>query len=280
MGTLLFNIRHIIALLMLVLCCDPCLAFKRQIALTIDDLPFVGEAKNFHLDKIITTLKEHEITATGFIIAGNVRPDNWPVLQKFKEAGLSLGNHTLSHMNLNTVKTDTYIHEIDSADKILQPVMTEPKYFRYPYLAIGSGEKKETIQHFLAEKSYTIAPITVDSKDFVFNKILLSVPEKGRRQHIGILKFAYLDFIWQQTMQAEENAHFPRKADHAEILLIHANLLNAYLLPDIISMYQQQGFTFVSLDEALHTLQKANLVAKSHHPALNTDKAEKKRAVS
>jgi len=250
------GIRKLMALAMLILLVNATSAAKREIAITIDDLPFVGEGKNFHLEKIISTLKAREVTVTGFVIAGNVRENNWPVLRKFKAAGFGLGNHTLTHMNLNQVKTEAYVHEIEEADKRLQPVLTEPKYFRYPYLATGNGKKREEIQQVLTDNNYRTAPITIDSNDFVFNKILLTVPEKARRKHIEILKLAYLDFIWQQTLLAEEKSHYSRKDDQAQILLIHANLLNAYLLPDIITLYQQNGFTFVSLEEALKTREK------------------------
>ncbi|AHE67187.1 putative xylanase/chitin deacetylase [Legionella oakridgensis ATCC 33761 = DSM 21215] len=75
-------------------------AQNRQVAITIDDLPFVGESKNFHLNMIIESFKDNEVPATGFIIANNVKPENWPVLRKFRDAGLGLGNHTSSHINL------------------------------------------------------------------------------------------------------------------------------------------------------------------------------------
>lgn len=251
----MFGIRKLLALAMLVLLVNnvAAAAAKREIAITIDDLPFVGEGKNFHLEKIINTLKAREVTVTGFVIAGNVRENNWAVLREFKAAGFGLGNHTLTHMNLNRATTEAYAHEIEEADKRLKSVLTEPKYFRYPYLAVGNGKKREAIQQVLTDNHYHNAPITIDSNDFVFNKILLTVPEKGRRKYIETLKLAYLDFIWQQTLLAEEKSHYSRRDDQAQILLIHANLLNAYLLPDIITLYEQNGFTFVSLEEALKT---------------------------
>ncbi|CEK11291.1 polysaccharide deacetylase family protein [Legionella hackeliae] len=230
-----------------------CFAQKREIAITIDDLPFVGESKNFHLNMIIDTLKANEVPATGFVIAKEVTPENLKMLQKFHDAGLGLGNHTYSHINLNRVKTEAYIHEIDAADKILSPVLTEPKYFRYPYLAMSQGEKKERVLHFLGAKNYQIAPITVDSKDFLFNQILYAVPEKERRGFLSALKKCYIDFIWQQTLKAEEHSRLAHKPEQAQILLIHANLLNAYVLPDIIELYKQNGFSFISLEEALKT---------------------------
>jgi peptidoglycan-N-acetylglucosamine deacetylase len=245
--------KYVLPLLLLTLLTHASFAEKREIAITIDDLPFVGESKNFHLNMIIEAFKNNNVPATGFVIAGNVKADNWKVLQKFHEAGLALGNHTLSHKNLNKVNPETYIQEIDTADKILAPVLTTPKFFRYPYLAMSNGDKKEKILHFLASKNYQVAPITIDSKDFIFNQLLLSVPESQRRNFLAALKQCYLDFIWQQTLRAMESNRLNHKPDHAQILLIHSNLLNAYVLPDIINLYKQNDYTFVSLDDALKT---------------------------
>lgn len=232
-------------------------ARTHNIAITIDDLPFVGEEKNFHLNMIIDAIKSREIPTTGFVIAGNIRPENWSVLQKFKEAGLGIGNHTLSHANARQMSADAYIHQIADADKLLLPLLTEPKYFRYPYLATGEGEKKESIQHYLSSKNYRIAPITIDSQDFIFNQLLLSVSERERRNFLTVLKPCYLNFIWQQTLKAEESDRLNQKDHRSQILLIHANLLNAYVLPDIIDLYKEHGFTFISLEDALQPTGKA-----------------------
>jgi peptidoglycan/xylan/chitin deacetylase (PgdA/CDA1 family) len=223
----------------------------RNIALTIDDLPFVGEEKNFHLNMIIDTIKAHEVPATGFVIAGNVHKENWAVLQKFKDAGLGIGNHTLSHVNVRTLSAEAYIQQIENADKILTPWLTEPKFFRYPYLAQGEGVKKENIKDYLLHKNYHIAPITIDSKDFIFNQLLLSVPESERRHFLTVLKPCYLDFIWRQTLKAEQSNRVNKNGEQTHILLIHSNLLNAYVLPDILELYSKQGYRFISLVDAL-----------------------------
>lgn len=229
---------------------------SREVAITIDDLPFVGSAKNFHLDMIINAIKTGDVPATGFVIAGQIEPKNWEMLQKFREAGLGIGNHTLSHLNLNAVNSDKYIQEIDQADKILKPVLSKPKYFRYPYLAMSGGDKKSKVLDYLASKHYQIAPITIDSRDFVFNQLLMAVPEAKRRSFLTVLKPCYLNFIWQQTLKAEEESHSARKPEQAQILLIHANLLNAYVLGDIIDLYKQNNYQFVSLKHALKTFKK------------------------
>lgn len=237
--------------LTLILSSGVCCADTQEIALTIDDLPFVGESKNAHLNMIITTLKENNVPATGFIIAGNVREEHWQTLHKFRDAGLGLGNHTLTHINLNQVPAEVYLHEIEEADQILQPVLTQPKYFRYPYLATGRGEKAEIVKKYLNEKNYQIAPITIDSKDFIFNQRLLAIPQLFRRECFHDLELTYLDFIWQQTLKAKANNQAIHSSHKVQILLIHANLLNAYALPNLINLYKQKGFTFVSLEHAL-----------------------------
>ncbi|RUR10991.1 polysaccharide deacetylase family protein [Legionella sp. km772] len=224
----------------------------KTVVITIDDLPFVGDYRNFHLNMIMETLQQQRVPATGFIIASEVRHDNWEMLHKFRDAGFGLGNHTFSHANLNRLSVAEYIQEIKKADSRLTPVLTKPKYFRYPYLAMSNGAKRNAILCYLKKKQYTVAPITIDSKDFVFNQRLLAVPELKRRDYfLQELKPFYLDFIWQQTLKAEEHSQYHHNPEQSQILLIHANLLNAYALPDIIKLYKEQGYKFVSLKKAL-----------------------------
>jgi peptidoglycan/xylan/chitin deacetylase (PgdA/CDA1 family) len=253
----IISIAILIALFPLIL-----MAQKKTISITIDDLPFVGEYRNFHLSMMMDTMIEQQVPATGFIIASEVRPNNWEVLRKFRDAGFGLGNHTMTHANLNSSKIKDYIHEIKDADVLLAPVLTEPKYFRYPYLAMSNGSKRERILCYLAQNNYQVAPITIDSKDFVFNQRLLAVAEINRREYLNELKPFYLDFIWQQTLKAEEHSQYHHNVDQTQILLIHANLLNAYSLADIINLYKHQGYEFVSLEEAMKTYKERISCAK------------------
>lgn len=252
----MFKKNFLLISVLLTFLISSCFAQKKELALTIDDLPFVGESQNFHLNMIIEALKEDEVPATGFIIAKEVTPKNMIMLHKFHEAGLGLGNHTFSHANLNRLSPEAYIHEIESADRILAPVLTEPKYFRYPYLIMGQGSKKSKIIHYLNSKNYQIAPISIDSKDFIFNQLLLSVPQNQRRDFLNVLKPCYLEFIKQQTLKAEEYKRDIHKPSEPQILLIHSNLLNAYVLPDIINLFKQNDYTFIRLEDALKTPHK------------------------
>ncbi|WED44468.1 polysaccharide deacetylase family protein [Legionella cardiaca] len=236
-------------------------AQDREIAITIDDLPFVGSSNNNpaklqrehdRFMKILQTLIEKNVPATGFVIAGSIEKGQWELLEQFRQAGFILGNHTYSHRSLNSVTAEKYIDDVDRADKVLTPLFPDRKYFRYPYLAESSGQKKQTVYDYLAAHNYIVAPVTIDSKDFVFNQQLFAIPYRLREKNLNQLRKRYLAFIWNQTLKAESKA---AKANPdkpvKQILLIHANLLNSHFLGDIIDLYRQNGYRFISLDEAL-----------------------------
>ena len=233
------------------------IAQTREIAITIDDLPLVASQMNTpgnqqrsteRFMRIIQTLTENQVPATGFVIAGAIEKGQWDFLEKFRSAGFMIGNHTYSHYNLNSMNADKYIADVDRADKVLEPLFTEPKYFRYPYLAEGNKVSKPQVLAYLKEHHYIIAPVTIDSKDFEFNERLYKVPFRTRTAYVNTIKNSYLAYIWKQTLRAEKRAgDKPVK----QILLIHSNLLNSYLLGDVIKMYKDNGYTFITLTEAL-----------------------------
>jgi len=250
-------------LLPLILACTTVFAEpQREIAITIDDLPFVGSANNDpkklqrehdRFMEILQALVDRKVTATGFIIANSIEKGQWELLEAFRNAGMELGNHTYSHKSLNSLSAEKYIADVEHADQLLDKIMTTPKYFRYPYLAESKGVKREEVHTFLAQHGYTIAPVTIDSKDFKFNSQLFAIPYRLRPQNLNQLKKRYLAYMWNQTLRAEANAKQRGDDPIKQVLLIHANLLNSHFLGDVIDMYQANGYKIVSLDEILAT---------------------------
>lgn len=235
-----------------------CVGETREIAITIDDLPLVASRMNTpgnqqrsteRFNRIIEVLVENKVPATGFVIAGAIEHGQWAFLEQFRDAGLTIGNHTYSHYNLNQMSAEKYIADLDRADRVLAPLISTPKYFRYPYLAEGNKNTRPKVLAYLAEHHYVVAPVTIDSKDFKFNEELYKVPFHSRENYVNKVKPRYLAYIWKQTEKAE------KKADSGEpvkqILLIHANLLNSYVLEDVIKLYKDHGYTFITLTEAL-----------------------------
>ncbi|CAM4425638.1 MAG: hypothetical protein LEGION0403_FIIPPAGN_01009 [Legionella sp.] len=220
-----------------------CTPDERRIAITLDDLPL----EHAQFEKITHALTKHKAPAIGFVITKNLNEDNRKDLHAFLDMGFDLGSHSHSHFNLRKVSAASYIADVDQADKILNPLMTGTKYYRYPYLSESSFAKKQMVLHYLKKNHYRVAPITIDSRDFIFN-VKFTNKVRSNPELFNKLRQQYLDFVWQRTVLAEYNQ---RCNSTKQILLLHANRLNSYFLDDLLQMYEQHGYRFISLDEAL-----------------------------
>ncbi|WP_051555109.1 polysaccharide deacetylase family protein [Legionella fairfieldensis] len=254
-----------------------CFAQVREIAITLDDLPLVASKMNTpenqllarkRFNNIVQAFTKYQVPVTGFVIAGAIEQGQWAFLEQFRQAGFLLGNHTYSHYNLNQTNANEYIADIDRADKILAPILTEPKYFRYPYLAEGDVATNQKVCAYLNAHHYIVAPVTIDSRDYDFNAFLYKIPIPLRETSVSALKLFYLNHIWQQTLQAEKRAVEEGQGTR-QILLLHANLFNSYVLEDVLEMYKRKGYKFISLTEAL----------KNPAPPITVPTAEEKKTM-
>ncbi len=220
-----------------------CRPLHREIAITIDDLPI----DSVYFQKIAESLKAHQAPAIGFVIANAVNERNLIDLKQFLDDGFIIGNHSYSHMSLRKNTAKDYIADVDKADKILSPLMSGTKYYRYPYLAKGRWRKKQKVFDYLAANHYVIAPVTVDSKDFEFNAELITSADQNKPEFLSQIKQRYFAFVWQQTLKAERK----QKCCSKQILMLHANQINSYFLNDLLRMYEDQGYHFITLKDAL-----------------------------
>jgi peptidoglycan/xylan/chitin deacetylase (PgdA/CDA1 family) len=220
-----------------------CTPQYREIAITIDDLPI----DSVYFQKIAESLKAHKAPAIGFVIANAVNETNLIDLKQFLADGFMIGNHSYSHMSLRKNTAADYIADVDKADKILSPLVSGTKYYRYPYLAKARWRKKQRVFDYLAANHYVIAPVTVDSKDFEFNAELITSKDQNKPEFLSQIKQRYFDFVWQQTLKAERK----QTCNSKQILMLHANQINSYFLNDLLTMYETHGYHFITLKDAL-----------------------------
>jgi peptidoglycan/xylan/chitin deacetylase (PgdA/CDA1 family) len=247
-------------------------AQTRLVALTFDDLPAAG-TRNPDEDQslstpdiraineaMVSTLKRHHAPAVGFVNERGISeaPDveeRRAILRIWVRAGLDLGNHTYSHADLNQLSIEAFEREIEKGETSIGPLMREAgkplAFFRFPYNHTGDTKDKHTaIQNYLRKRGYAVAACTIDSEDFKFERAYGVMLAKHDVQSERKLKAAYLEYT---SAEIDYYAVLHRQVFGREIpqvMLLHANRLNAAVLEDVLTMFEKKGYQFVSLAEA------------------------------
>jgi len=153
-------------------------------------------------------------------------------------------------LDLNEVPLDVYTADIMKGEPAIREALETRRmkleFYRHPYLHTGAtADVKERLQTFLDQHNYRVAPVTLDNADYEF-AALYSNPqfrERVRREYIPYLESVVAFFFF---FLVEVTVH-----EIPQILLIHANQLNADLMPKLLGMFQRRGYTFVTLKQAL-----------------------------
>jgi peptidoglycan/xylan/chitin deacetylase (PgdA/CDA1 family) len=241
----------------------------RAMAITIDDLPYVNAAQLAYLpnaqrvtDEILRVLKSHRAPAVGFVNEGGLRAageveDRTELLQRWVDAGMTLGNHTYSHADFNAMTVEQFQDEIVKGDVVTRKLMESRKpyqlYFRHPMTRTGNTkEKKEAIEKFLAERGYRVTPHTIENGDFVFNVPYSRARHNKDEALAKRLRDDYLDFTIAATEFAERVAPQIFGRDIPQTLLIHARDITADSLDEMLQRFEARGYRFITLDEAMN----------------------------
>jgi len=245
---------------MLLLVVVPGFAQQRQVAITIDDLPRGGDGGSYDpatlqamTRKLLAPFREQKIPVTGFVNAGRgavPARELRAVLDLWLDAGADIGNHSFSHPDLNSVPLAAYEADVLKGEPALRAAL-EPRgkqllYYRHPFLHLGTtAADKKGLQDFLDAQGYRVAPVTFDTSDYLY-AALYQQPryrERARAEFIPYME-SVVAFFEQRAVEVL-GREFP------QILLIHANQLNADTMPQLLAMFRRRGYRFVSLDEAL-----------------------------
>lgn len=230
----------------------------QQLAVTIDDAPFgfsVGmteEQKVESFKDILKTLKKYKAKATFFVTTGNLTDGTKMCLDLAVAAGHQLGNHTHNHLDLNQVKAHVYIQDIDSCNQIANKWLNSP-YFRYSKLHRGdTREKRDSVYQFLEEKGHVIAPVTIDNNEWVYNRGYTLAMRVNDTEKMNELGKDYIDHMKSATARYQKLSNQLTGRDIPQILLIHANAINAKYLNELLGWHKKEGWEFVTLDDAMN----------------------------
>ena len=240
---------------------------SRRIAVTFDDLPKVAagpgaDAPEYVTEGILSALGERGVPAIGFVNEGQLTRDQLGdargrrLLERWVEEGHLLGNHTYAHTWLYEAGSAAFIEDIDRGERVWRPLMeargVSPVYFRHPRLNTGRtmGDRVAVERH-LERRGYVVAPVSIDNNEYLFANAYARSLERGEQalaDRIGDAYVAYMGAIFEYY---EEQSRRILGREPAQILLLHANRLNADRVGEVLDLLLARGYAFISLPEAL-----------------------------
>lgn len=252
---------------------------SREVAFTIDDLPLnskmhpdVASRKKATI-QLLNILTTYKIPAIGFVnekkLYKNNRIDQGKVgiLNLWIQAGLELGNHTFSHPDLHKTSLEDFKKDVIKGEAITRILLENNgkslQFFRHPFLHTGLClEIKKNLEAFLQHRGYRIAPVSIDNSEWIFASAYEKALMKKDSRLIKRIVQAYIDYMDAVFAYYEDQSRRLLGYEIKQILLLHANLLNAHHLDQLVKKIRARGYTFISLTRAI--TDKAYLLKDSY----------------
>ena len=239
-----------------------------EMAVTFDDLP-LNRAESLPLTDqrgitadLLAALIDRGIPSTGFVnemrlFDGDSLMDGQvELLRLWLGAGQDLGNHTYSHPDLHRVGLVPFLDDIVKGERVTRPLAAMSgrplRYFRHPFLHTGRDlETKHAVESFLAEMGYKVAPVTVDNSEWIFARaydMAIARSDNALRQRVGQ---DYVDYMMAMVEYYESQSLLLFERRIRQVLLLHANRINADWFGRLADRLTRRGYRFITLDRAL-----------------------------
>jgi hypothetical protein len=137
----------------------------------------------------------------------------------------------------------------------VKPMMTaagkQLRFFRFPYNHLGeTADKQRTVADFLKQHRYKVAACTIENSDWEFARAYAAMLRKGDSSSARRLRAAYLEYTRQEIDYYSRLDHRIFGREIPEVMLLHANRLNADTLDNVLRIFEKAKYRFVTLDAA------------------------------
>jgi peptidoglycan/xylan/chitin deacetylase (PgdA/CDA1 family) len=247
---------------LLIACCvlllpGRCLAQKA--AITFDDLPLNGilpsgvTRVDIARNALSILARQHMPPVFGFINASKLEGDvDAADARKLWAAAERVGNHTYTHIDLNQSTYAAFTRDVEQNEPAIERMSPNSawRWLRYPYLREGETlEKRRAVRTFLKDRGYTVAQVTIDWEDYMWNSAYARCVDRKDGASIERLRTSYLSTAsaYIDLSRAMATLLFGREIDH--IVLLHLGAYTATILPDALDLLRKKGLTLAPLEE-------------------------------
>lgn len=231
----------------------------QSVAFTFDDGPSLAASPRLspvqRNQALLKALGAHKTKAALFVTLANGadRPEGLALARAWGEGGHVLGNHTVTHPDLNASGTTlrAYQQEIRDCDAALSGLPGYRKWFRFTFLREGNTpEKRDGMRAFLKQDGWRNAAVSLDTSDWRMDAYLREVLGRDPQADLAPLRRIYLAHLRQRAESYRALAIQLLGRELPQVLLLHHNLLNALFLEDVLRQFEALGWRIISPEEA------------------------------
>nr|WP_305119020.1 polysaccharide deacetylase family protein [Tahibacter harae] len=239
----------------------------KRIAISIDDLPLDSRkpldmaATQALNQQLLRALQDEKAKAIGFVNEDKLlRPGGIDagvaVLQAWLDAGMELGNHNFGHLGLGQASLAQVQDAVVKGEAITRWLAARNqaplRYYRHPYNQTGRNEdERRAFEEFLQARGYTVAPFTIEHDDYLYACVYEQLQDTAQRRERDTVVEEYLAHLRESVAVFETMSSELFGRQIPQVLLLHANRLNAETLPRTLAALRGLGYRFVPLEDAL-----------------------------
>lgn len=187
---------------------------KKVIYLTFD-----AGYENGYTATILDTLKKHNVKATFFVV-GNYIQTSPDLVRRMVDEGHIVGNHSFHHPDMSNTDMETFTKEITSLETLFKETTGQDmqKFYRPPQGKYSENNLKQ-------------------ANELGYKTIFWSL--------------AYVDWYVDKQPSHEEafNKLLPRIHPGAIVLLHSTSKTNSEILDELLTKWEEEGYTFGTLNE-------------------------------
>jgi len=224
-----------------------------RVAISIDDLPWVGEPhKDVGLQRIGAALQRFRAPATGFVICDAAQGAR-AAIDGWIRSGFDVGNHSARHRDLNTTPRGEWLADVRRCDaQLLGEGSAYTHTFRFPYLHQGTDlATRNAVAQALRELDLSTAHVSVDTSDWLLANGYAQAFQRADAAAMHALGVDLIRHVQAALAHADDVARRKLGRRIPLILLLHANLLIADKLQELLEAVSTQDVEFISVREAL-----------------------------
>jgi peptidoglycan/xylan/chitin deacetylase (PgdA/CDA1 family) len=228
---------------------------RSRIAITMDDLNWqaIPEAMRREAgERILRALDRQTVRAALFVIGENGdTPIGRPIVREWSKRGHMIGNHTWSHRWIDAVPAEQFGQDILRCDAFVRQFPTFRPYFRFPMLKEGgTRERRDWMRAFLKQNGYRNGAVTIDASDWYYDNRLRKCMDERPNFDVNLFREPYLAHLWDRATYYDRLAREVLGRAIPHTILVHYNVLNSYLLGDVMDMFLMRGWQLVDAERA------------------------------